>query len=195
MHIFLSVYLTIRFYICVFINLLMQLKLIKQNAFELKELKNLLQLRKNQIEKNLSIVNERLDLLTDIIEKNDKIDQHWVVILPASFLETNENSLPIKHNWKKIAMKLINKYDMPMTSEFMYNKAINQIEGLPDNRRVVLKNFSSALFYLAEKDEVLVRKKLSGRKEYLYAMRHHVNNQGKFIQEYVEKFKNAYATM
>lgn len=173
----------------------MQLKLIKQNAFELKELKNSLEVRKSQIERNLNSVTERLGVLNDIIEKNDKIHQHWIVVLPASFIETSDNALPLKHNWKKIVMKILNRYDMPMTSEFMYNKVINQIEGVPDNRRFVLKNLSSALFYLAEKDNILIRKKISGKKEYLYGMQHHVDNQGKFIQEFLNKFKNAYEIM
>jgi len=168
----------------------MRLKLIKQNAFEIKELKESLEQQKKHAEKRLLVISEKLDVLTEIINDNNNSSQNWMVVLPSMFIENNDNEegTHTKHNWKKIAMKLLSKYDMPMTSELMYNKAINQIAGLPDNRRFVLKNFSSALHYLAERDNILIRKKISGTREYLYALKHQFDDRGNIAKQYLEKF-------
>src|SRR5215218_3499778 len=137
----------------------MQPEKIKCNHIEAVNYAGKLKRDEKDTEHKLSVIKGSLRKLNGLIKNNDDGKRSWVIDLPVEILLRKSAPDGVKKtiNWKKLVMEMINKYNMPMSSDLLYHKLIMNYEDIPVNRHFVIKNISAALHYLEAMDDKLFR--------------------------------------
>lgn len=110
--------------------------------------------------------------LQRLLEENDQGAQSWVLDVPRELLPARKLTAR-KINWKGLVLEVLELYDMPMTTDLLYQKLVLRYDFVPMDRVYVVRNVSAALHYLEARDEKLFRQKEEGRKGFVYGLKHH----------------------
>jgi len=143
--------------------------------------------RKTGLIEELALVEKCLKMVSSAVNLNDRTERKWVIELPLdAFVQTADFK---NFNWKKTAVDLITKYQVPMSSDLMYNKVIINFDAAPLSRRTVLQNISSSLHSLYKHDKILMREKDLKENAYIYGFREFFNEDGKLKTLFMKRYR------
>lgn len=167
----------------------MQSEYLHCNFLEAKQIADQKQKAVKNLEHQLSQAKNLLKRIDYLIQDHEENSREWIVKIPVDIVVRNERTGAKRINWKKIIMELIEKYNMPMSSDLLYNKVLLNYDEVPTNRHFVLKNISAALHYLSMFDDKLFRTKEKGKKEFIYGLKHFFDFKGNLKQNYLSDYK------
>jgi hypothetical protein len=150
----------------------MQSEYLHCNFLEAKKIAEKQQKIVRDLERKLTNAKVVLKRIDHLINEHEERNREWIVYIPVDLINRNEPSASKRINWKKIVMEIIEKYNIPMSSDLLYNKIMISYDNVPANRNFVIKNISAALHYLSVSDNKLFRTKEKGKKEFIYGLKH-----------------------
>jgi hypothetical protein len=168
---------------------------LQYNFIEIVNFRDKLKKKEQILIDELTDLRARLKMIESIINRNEEVENNWLVFLPKEIVSSNKFSQPVtngKVNWKKVVITIITKYDQPMTSEMLYFKSKMLYDNIPDDRIHCISNISAALHYLVFSDGKLHRAKMDNQRSYIYGLHHFFENNGKLKDEYYKKFRMEY---
>lgn len=172
----------------------------KENALsrftfeDLVRIKDLLSKKENELIKQLEQVQFQLKEINTILALNKNRDETFGVFLPKNFFVLKSTSENISgssksFNWKSVALQILKDHKGLMTTDMIYEKARILYPSELTWRANAIRNFSSALYYLAGNGKVL-RYKENGSREFIYGLLDQFDlKANKPKEEYMKIFK------
>jgi hypothetical protein len=140
-----------------------------------------------ELTKKLKSIQASRRLVKKAITMNDEGEKAWIIELPLEALPqrlTHE-----KVNWKKLVMEMFERYQIPMSTELMCSKLWLHCPQVPFEKRSVAQNVSAALSVLEGKDRKLFRAKESGKKGFIYGLKHFFDLQLNLKPYYLAQYR------
>jgi len=162
--------------------------IIKCNQKEVKDLEQRWREDEKRLEKELKAIRAKRRLIKRELEKNVD-EESGIITLPTEALADRKDNQEKTINWKRLVWQMFETYKIPMTSELLYHKLLLNCDEVPLDRKFVIRNISAALHYLEGKDQKLFRSKNSGKKGFVYGLKHFFDFNFNLKPDYLKRYR------